>query len=142
MNFEVGQVWKTRGGDLVKILSTSYPSEIWPIFGRIIGSHARDRECGRTFMRDGKYDVNHHKSLFDLMERVNYDQVGVITEGKVLQETPEVPEIVENPVDPIRQYFIDSLVMKAFEHSLKTGESVFGYRNYLNDAIDLRDSLK
>lgn len=141
MSFEAGQVWKTRGGHLVEIESVSYPSEIWPIFGRILDSR-KDSECGRTFMRDGTYDVNHYQSQFDLMERVNYERVEVVAEEEALQEAQEIPEIVEKPVDPIRQYFIDSLVMKAFEHSLKTGESLRSYRNYLYYAIELRDSLK
>jgi hypothetical protein len=141
MSFEVGQVWKTRGGHLVEIKSVDYPSEVWPIFGRIL-DFRRDSEGGRTFMRDGTYDVNHYQSQFDLMERVNYERVGVVAEEEVLHEAKEIPEVVENAVDPIRQYFIDSLVMKAFEHSLTTGESIFGYRNCLYDAIELRDSLK
>lgn len=141
MSFEVGQVWKTRGGHLVEIKSVDFPSEVWPIFGRILGTE-RDLECGRTFMRDGMYDVNHYPSQFDLMERVNYEQVGVIAKKEVLHKAKEIPEVVENAVDPIRQYFIDSLVMRAFEHSLTTGKSIFGYRNCLYDAIELRDSLK
>lgn len=153
MIFEVGQVWKTRGGFKVEIKSTTYPNEQFPIFGvRKNSGHKEDgffsREAGRTFSLAGlnNRDV---QSPFDLMTLVSNEDANVVASETSLGFVPEDDEVTEdertvteNPVDPIRQYFLDSLVMKAFEQTLKTNNSIGYYRNDIYDAIALRDALK
>ena len=154
MTFEVGQVWKTRGGFEVEIKSTTYPNEQFPIFGvRKNSGHKEDgffsREAGRTFSSAGLNNID-VQSPFDLMTLVSYDDANAMASETLLGFTPEAEEevredenkVAENPVDPIRQYFIDSLVMKAFEKTISTNNSIFSYRNDIYDAIELRDSLK
>lgn len=156
MTFEVGQVWKTRGGFEVEIMSTTYPNEQFPIFGvrknrksiedRVFSPFSR--EAGRTFSPDGMNSLD-VQSPYDLMTLVSHEDANVVASEISLGFVPEDDEVkedertvTENPVDPIRQYFIDSLVMKAFEQTLKTNNSIFSHRNDIYDAIELRDSLK
>ena len=153
MIFEVGQVWKTRGGFEVEIKSTSYPNEQFPIFGVRrnrggIEDRFASREAGRSFSLDGLNSLD-VQSPYDLMTLVSNEDANVVASETSLGFVPEDDEVTEDertvtesPVDPIRQYFLDSLVMKAFEQALKTEKSIGYYRNDIYDAIALRDALK
>lgn len=93
MNFAVGQKWGARNGVTIEIERTDYPSEEYPIFGRVVASTKTMRTTeyrlsGMTFNRQG-IQVEGVQGDYDLIKLIS-----PVATNTVISPVSEVTPIV------------------------------------------------
>lgn len=122
--FEVGQVWRTRGGEIRTI--------------EVVETHCDDqypvRANGDWFTIEGRY-LNAAEGTDDLVELVtNADGMPASAEAAASQINPSV-------YDPTRTEFIDKLTESVFYRAAIEGIPIANAEQYINAAVTLRDKL-